>query len=285
VNGRLKSEVGQDAQNAVGFCAGGTKPPKVLCGWAYVKDSGSVVCAMGKKKPSRRELARRKKIRKFWADPGHCKAQSGRQNQFWADHPERRDAQSERMTLLMSDRSLREARSRSTKRAMRSRKRRKAHSKIMQKLKADPKFEELRMAGIKKAEADPERKARRAATLAKTLAVPAVKKRRLRSVRKATSSRAYREKMSANKQKFWDDLRARLADPKGTAKARNRGGRPRMDETYKSGALLRELGESWREITRQLDPDYAKEPEAAMHRMRVGVQRYLRSQNAGDQSK
>jgi hypothetical protein len=51
-----------------------------------------------------------------------------------------------------------------------------------------------------------------------------------------------------------------------------------MDERYKSAAILRERGESWREIARKKDPDFAKDPAAAMHRIRIGVERMMRSQ-------
>ena len=65
---------------------------------------GSMVSgAMGdSKKPNRRELARRRKIRKFWADhPERCKAQSQTQKQIWT--PERCKAKSKEMTQFFSD--------------------------------------------------------------------------------------------------------------------------------------------------------------------------------------
>ena len=232
------------------------------------------------KKPTRPELARRRKIRKFWAEhPERREAQSRTAKQFWT--PERCESKSREMIQFFADPDhpeRREAKRKSMKRVMRSRKRRAVNSENMKKLKANPEFEARRRAGFSKAEGHPERKAIRRATFAKTLAVPSVSRRRIKNSKKATSSLEYRAAMSAEKKKFWDELRALIAGLKGTKKSSGNG-RPRMDERYKAGATLRERGETWREITRKLDPDFVKNPAAAMHRMRVAVTRLRRSEN------
>jgi hypothetical protein len=260
------------------YCAGGHKNGE-FCAWlAYVEDWRIVAHVMGDSTMVRnhKELLRRRKIRKFWADPKNRDAQSERLAQIMGT-PERRESQRQNMKRQMADPKRREALSKGMKQIMRDPKRREAQSETMKRLKAGPEFEAHRIAAFQKSMADPENKARRAATLRKTLAIPAVCRRRIQNTKKATSTPAYRAAMSAGKKRWWDDLRVRLAGPSGTAKTPNRRGRPRMDERYNSGAVLRERGETWREITKKLDPDFAKDPAAAMHRMRIGVERLRRS--------
>jgi hypothetical protein len=50
-----------------------------------------------------------------------------------------------------------------------------------------------------------------------------------------------------------------------------------MDERYEKGQTLKELGWIWRDIARELDPDFAKDPNASTERMRIGVRRMMRS--------
>jgi hypothetical protein len=278
MNSRVNYECGQDGQNVRGFCPGGTKPPASFVRVGMCQGIGDTVgCPMEEKKPSRRELARRRKITKFYENhPEAREVRRQRQAEVWT--PERRKAKSEEVKRsYRANPGKRKAASERQKAVMRSKARRKINSTTMKLLKADPAFEARRLAGIKRAESSEERKARRRKTFAKTLAVPAIKKRRLRGVRKATSTRAYREKMSANKQKFWVDLRARLADPRGNSKARNRGGRPRKDELYRIAAALWPRA-SYREIARQLDAaNFAKDPNAAAEKMRRGIKRWMLS--------
>jgi hypothetical protein len=213
---------------------------------------------MKHKKPSRRELARRQKITKFYEDhPEARAAKSQHQTQLWT--PERRRAKSEEVKqFYRAHPERREAASKRQKGVMRDPKRLKINSTTMKRLKADPEFEARRLAAIKAAESFGERKARRRATLEKTLAVVAIKNRRLRSVRKATSTRAYREGMSANKTKFWADLRARLESSAATTKTGKRG-RKSMDKRNNEIVRLRDVCKwPWSRIAIETEPNLAK---------------------------
>src|ERR1700680_2153330 len=107
----------------------------------------------GSKPANRREMGRRRKIRKFWADhPERREAQSTTQKRLKAD-PEWRKAKSKEMKQFWADHlERREAQSKTMKGIMRAPERRKAQSKNMERLRADPKFEPLRLAGIRRAE-------------------------------------------------------------------------------------------------------------------------------------
>jgi hypothetical protein len=54
----------------------------------------------------------------------------------------------------------------------------------------------------------------------------------------------------------------------GTAR---RAGRPPKDQRNREAARLKELGWSWRDIAKKLDPDFAKNPKRARNRVRVGA--------------
>lgn len=224
----------------------------------------------------RSEVIRRRKIRKFWADPKNRDAHSKRLAQVMGT-PERRRAQSEVMKRRMAEPKHRKAQSNRMKRVMNSPKRRKVQSEIMLRNKANPEFEARRLAGYKKGEASPERKAQRRDTLRKMLALPANRRRRAKNSKKASTTPQYRAAMSAKRKKWWDDLRARLDGPTGTTKTRNRRGRPRMDEKYERAAELYRLGWKWRDIAREVDMDFAKDTRASIHRVRMGTMRLLRS--------
>lgn len=233
------------------------------------------------KRPTRGELARRRKIRKFWADhPESREDQRKTQEQIWAD-PQRRQAKSEEMKQFFADPDhpeRREARRKSTERVMRSRKRRKTNSETLKRLKANTEFEARRLVGIRKAEAAEERKAARRATLAKTLAGRGVRKRAIRNSRKTQSTPEFRARASATGTKLWTELRAGRAALKEIAKAKNRGrGRPTRKDVYEAAAVLWEGGASWRELARKYDPDFATDPERAIDRMRKGVKSLMRS--------
>jgi len=232
---------------------------------------------MGHAKPNPRELARRRKIRKFWADhPEKSAAQSERQKEVWADK-ERRDAKSkEQKQFWVNHPEKSAAQSKRQKRVMRSSKRREINSATMMRLKAHPEFEARRLAGIAKAEATPERKTLRRGTLAKTLAKPAVRRRRIKNSKKATATHEYRAAMSARKKKLWAGLRAGQAALAKIVQHR-RLGRPRMDEWYGSAAILHRQGVSYRECARQKDPEFEKDPDAATLKMRIGIRRWERS--------
>jgi hypothetical protein len=223
----------------------------------------------------RSEVMRRRKLRKFWANPDRREEQRKWQKKLW-DDPKRREAQRERMKRFMADPKHRKALSKATKRHMADPKRREAQSRLMRQLKADPRFEAHRIAAFKKSMADPEKKARRAAIFMKTLAIPAIRRRRIENSKKVTTGREYRAAMSAARKKWWDDLRARLEGAAGTTKTRNRRGRPRMDEKYKRAAELYRLGWKWRAIAGEVDLDFAKDPRASIHRVRMGTMRVLR---------
>jgi hypothetical protein len=293
VNGLLNCNGRQDGQKRrisfrggkdLGISSRGGQNWEYCPGLAYVKDRNIVGNAMKDSTPvrNRTEMLRRRKIRKFWADPEHREDQRKRQNKFW-DDPKRREDQRERMKGFMADPKHREALSKAMKREMADPKRREAQSKIMKQLKADPRFEARRIAAVKKAMAEPEEKARRAATLRKTLAIPAVRRRRIKNIKKVTTGREYRAAMSAARKKWWDDIRARLTGPTGTTKNYNRRrGRPRMDERYGIAAMLHEQGESYRQVARQKDPNFAKDPDAATERMRLGIRRFKQAQKKGE---
>jgi hypothetical protein len=229
--------------------------------------------------PTRTELLRRKKIRKFWADhPERREAQSKVQKQFWADHPERREAKSKEQEQFWSDHpERRRVQSSRQTQVMRDPNRRKINSTTMKRLKADPAFEARRLAGIRKAEASAERKASRRTTLAKTLAVPAIRRRRITNSKKATADPKYRAAMSALKTKFWANIRTRLADPAATATSKRRRGRPSMDERNRRAAELHALGRTWRDIARETEPDFDQDPRGAMERVRSRVRDARRS--------
>ncbi len=193
---------------------------------------------MGNAKPNRRELERRRKIRKFWRDPENRKAQSSRSKQLWT--PESRAAKSQEQKRFWADRpERRKVQSRKMERIMRDPERRETNSENMKRLHADPKFEALRLSGIAKAEDDPELKARRRATLEATLAAPGVRKRAILNSKKAQSDPEYRARASAKGKKLWADLRAARERPPKSAMPRKRGPdpspftettRPRMGE-------------------------------------------------------
>jgi hypothetical protein len=231
---------------------------------------------MRKSKPNRSELARRRKIRKFWADhPERRETQSNTQKQFWAERPERRVAKSREQKQFWADHpERREAQSKTTKRVMRSRKRRNINSENMKRLKAHAEFEARRIAGLRKAEAAPERKASRRATLAKTLAARGVRARAIRNSRKAQSSPQFRARASAQGKQRWAELRgASTAPPAKTPTRGRRRKNPTVD--YRKAAILREGGLSWRQIAMKLDHENwaqgGNSRKAAADRIRVGV--------------
>lgn len=73
-------------------------------------------------------------------------------------------------------------------------------------------------------------------------------------------------------------LKQRGAASDGAAAPRRGRGRPRMDEWYGSAAILHRQGASYRECARQKDPEFAKDPDAATEKMRIGIRRWERSQ-------
>jgi hypothetical protein len=158
-----------------------------------------------------------------------------------------------------------------------------AQSARMTKDMTDPKFAARRLAGIRKASADPEREALRIANIKKALAEPAVQ-RRLHKQRKQT---LYTPEMNARRsarlRKMHADARAGLAALETIAKARNRGpGHPGKDAIYEKAAALHAKEVSWREIARQLDPDFdKKQPKRAAEQMRKGTKYYEKSKNLG----
>jgi hypothetical protein len=230
---------------------------------------------------NRTEMLRRSKLRKFWADPARREAQRMRQKQIWAD-PKRREQQRERMKRQLADPKRRESLREGAKRAACSPERREASSKLLKRLHADPTFEARRIAAIRKSMSDPEMKARRAAILKKTWAIPAVRRRWIKSLRKATSAPEYRAAMSAGRKKWFADLRARLGGSTAPKTPNRHRGRPRMDELYGNAAILHAQGMSYREIARQKDANFAKDPDAAAERMRIGIRRIRQTKKLRD---
>jgi hypothetical protein len=69
-------------------------------------------------------------------------------------------------------------------------------------------------------------------------------------------------------------LQRRAADTDRDAAPRR--GRPSMGERNSDAVELREIGWSWRDIARKLDPNFAQDPAAAIERIRIGVRRAKR---------
>ena len=207
---------------------------------------------------NRREFARRRKIREYWAaHPERRKAQSETQKQVWT--PDRRKTKSAEMKQFFDDPDhpeRRKAKSKEMTRVMRSRKRRRINSENMKRLKANAEFEARRIAAVAKAKADPEKKARRQATLAETMAAPGVRKRAIRNSKKTTSSDEYRARMSADGKKRWAEL---LAGSGGAKKRRERGrqeGRSKETENrLRRIAALEKLGRPLRSNSALVYPD------------------------------
>jgi hypothetical protein len=245
------------------------------------------------KKPTKGELARRRKIRKLWYDPAHPerrKAASETQKRIWDDKTpqgkKRREDKSEEMTQFFADPAhpeRREAKRKSTTRVMRSPERRKTNSETMKKLRADPKFEALRLAGKAKEKADPKKKARRVATLAKTMARPGVRKRAIRNSTKTQSLPKNRASQSAKGKERWAKLFAAEAALKEIAKTENRGrGAPPKEKRDNRAVELAGLGWLPRAIAKELEPDYDEYPDAAIGRIRKVLAKWKNSKKTGD---
>lgn len=236
--------------------------------WSRVGDS------MSKSKPpkDRKELLRRRKIRDSWT-------------------PERRAAQSSRQRKECATPEGYARMSAASKKGW-TRQRKATASARMTKLRSNPDFNRKLIVAIKKAKAEPEERARTIAQLRKMNADPELNARRLTGLRKVKSSPESRKRQSAlsksfwadpensrrtiqSHKNFWADVRALRAAQKAAAKTSR--GRPSLSDRNSTAIKLRELGWSYREIAKKLDPEFAKSPAAATETVRSALRRMKRS--------
>jgi hypothetical protein len=245
---------------------------------------------MNKKKPGRRELARRRNIRKWWAKPKHRAARSAESKKRWKN-PGYALKVSEGLKNAKAPKEVRDRMSSAAKKALKPKavrkrigagvkkswtsERREDQRERMLKLRADPEVSARRKAGIDEKWKDSEYRDRMAAAKKKSEARPKLLARRRAQVKKMNTDPAIRARRTSTLKNMWDEFRAaRLAQAQQASKPRNRGGRPRKDELWRIAAALNEQGASPREIAREWDPYFAENPDAAEDRMRKGIKRW-----------
>jgi hypothetical protein len=118
--------------------------------------------------------------------------------------------------------------------------------------------------------ADPELNARRIAGLRKAKATPQNRKRASAWAKKLWANPAHRERRSSTMKSTWADLRAARAAQTRAANTRKGPGAPKKDERDKRILELRRLHPDWkrRDIAREIEPDFAKDPDGAIGRIK-----------------
>lgn len=226
---------------------------------------------------SKRSARQAASLRKTLATPEAHALKTSASKKSWDDHPERHEQASASIKKSWDVKAVRKRRISGIKKAW-TPERRKAQAAATAKIMADPELNARRLAGLRRTSSDPELNALRIANLKKANADPAVRGRKIKKMEQTLHTPEVSARRRATSIKLWADLRAGHAALAEIVQIRNRRrGRPRMDERDKMVVILRARGKSWREIATQLVSDFAKNPEAAMNKVRLGYRRAMNS--------
>jgi hypothetical protein len=266
---------------------------------ACVNDWSTIGCAMRDSKPirSRSELLRIRKIRKAWADPKRRARRSEAAKKLWAD-PDYRQRVIEGVRNALADPEVLERRSSAIKAASADPRSRARKSKAITKSWKDPAHRAKRREGLKKrwqdsgyrskqSEArrnrwkDPDFRRKQSEAHARLAKDPEYRAKMSKSVTEALADPEKRARHLAGRYRAAATLLQRQAGASHSGSAPRRG-RPSMDDRNRSAVILHERGLSWRKIAEKLDPDFAKDPLAAMDRVRFAARNTMRSKKMED---
>jgi hypothetical protein len=156
--------------------------------------------------------------------------------------------------------------------------RRQAQAAATARIMADPEMNKRRLAGLRRANADPELNALRIANLKKANADPAVRRRKIKKMKETLHTPEVNARRSARLKKMWADFRDGSAALAESTKARKGPGAPPKHERHKRAAELRRSGLTWRAIAKVVDRvNFAKDPDATAHTVRVNTKRWMKS--------
>jgi DNA-binding transcriptional MerR regulator len=156
--------------------------------------------------------------------------------------------------------------------------RRQAQAAATARIMADPEMNKRRLAGLRRANADPELNAHRIANLKKATADPAVRRRKIKKMKETLHTPELNARRSARLTKMWADFRDGSAALAKSAKPSKGPGAPPKHERHKRAAELFRSGLTWRAVAEVVDRvNFAKDPEATAHTVRVNTKRWMKS--------